>query len=160
MTVDDKITSSLNDSTLKQLNLEPPTEISSGTPVFEAADKMGDNGFGCILITEAGKLIGIFTERDVLLKLSIADVDESRSVDEFMTKDPVTLKLNQKISEAVNEMSTHGYRHLPIMDEENSKCVGILTAKKIIEFVVEFLPEQVYNLPPSLDQSMPTPEGG
>ena len=102
----------------------------------------------------------MFTERDVMFKLSNADVDESRSVDEFMTKDPVTLKLSQKISEAVNEMSAHGYRHLPIMDEENSKCVGILTAKKIIEFVVEFLPEQVYNLPPSLDQSMPTPEGG
>ena len=145
---------------MKQLNLEPPTEISSGTPVFEAADKMGDNGFGCILITKAGKLIGIFTERDVLLKLSIADVDESQSVDEFMTKDPVTLKLNHKISEAVREMSAHGYRHLPIMDEKDNKCVGILTAKKIVKYVVEFIPEQVYNLPPSLNQSMLTPEGG
>ncbi|MCH8272482.1 MAG: CBS domain-containing protein [Candidatus Marinimicrobia bacterium] len=160
MTVDDKITNSLNSSTLKQLHLEPPIEIPSDTPIFEAVDKMGDNGFGCILVTEGGKLAGIFTERDVLLKISISDVDKSRSVDEFMTKEPDTLRVTDTISDAVKEMSSRGYRHLPIMDEENSKCVGILTAKKIIKFVVEFIPEQVYNLPPSLDQSMLTPEGG
>ena len=160
MTVDDKITNSLNSSTLKQLHLEPPIEIPSDTPIFEAVDKMGDNGFGCILVAEGGKLVGIFTERDVLMKISISDVDESRSVDEFMTKDPDTLRVTHTISDAVKEMSSRGYRHLPIMDEENSKCVGILTAKKIIKFVVEFIPEQVYNLPPSLDQSMLTPEGG
>lgn len=160
MTVDDKITDSLTSSTLEKLELEPPVEIPSGTPIFEAADKMADNGFGCVLVTEGGKLVGIFTERDVLLKISVSDVDEAQSVDDFMTKDPETLKVTQKISDAVREMSSRGYRHLPIMDEGNSKCVGILTAKKIIEFVVEFLPEQVYNLPPSLNQSMSTPEGG
>ncbi|MCH7818008.1 MAG: CBS domain-containing protein [Candidatus Marinimicrobia bacterium] len=160
MTVDDTITNSLNSSTLKQLNLEPPIEIPSGTPVFEAVDKMSDNGFGCILVTDGGKLVGIFTERDVLLKISISDVNESQSVDEFMTKEPDTLKVTNTLSDAVREMSSRGYRHLPIMDEENSKCVGIITAKQIIKYVVEFIPEQVYNLPPSLDQSMLTPEGG
>ena len=160
MTVDDKITNSLNSSTLEQLNLEPPIEIPSDTPIFEAMDKMGDNGFGCILVADGGKLVGIFTERDVLLKISISDVDESQTVDEFMTKEPDTLRVTHTISDAVREMSSRGYRHLPIMDEENSKCVGILTAKRIVKYVVEFIPEQVYNLPPSLDQSMLTPEGG
>ena len=160
MTVDDKITNSLNSSTLSNLYLEPPIEIPSGTPIFEAVDKMSDNGFGCILITDDGKLVGIFTERDVLMKISISDVDESRSVDEFMTKDPETLRVTHTMSDAVREMSSRGYRHLPIMDEKDNKCVGILTAKKIVKYVVEFIPEQVYNLPPSLDQNMPTPEGG
>ena len=160
MTVDDKITNSLNSSTLSKLYLEPPIEIPSGTPIFEAVDKMSDNGFGCILVTKDEKLVGIFTERDVLLKISISDINESQSVDEFMTKEPETLRVTHTLADAVREMSSRGYRHLPIMDREDSKCVGILTAKIIIEFVVEFLPEQVYNLPPSLDQSMPTPEGG
>ena len=160
MTVDDKITESLTDSTLKKLELEPPIEIPAGTPIFDAVAKMAENGFGCVLVTDGGKLVGIFTERDVLMKISISEVDESQTVNSFMTKDPVTLKLSQKISEAVKEMSSHGYRHLPIMDEDNTQCIGVLTAKIIVEFVVEFLPEQVYNLPPSLDQSMSTPEGG
>jgi len=121
---------------------------------------MGENDFGCILVNDGDDLVGIFTERDVLIKISIADVDESKAVDEFMTKDPVTMNLNDKISEAVGKMSAHGYRHLPIMDQDEGNCVGILTAKIIIGYVVEYLPEQVYNLPPSLDQSMSTPEGG
>ena len=159
MTIDDKITDALNNLSLEQLNLEPPVSVDINSSVYEAVSKMDKHGYGCVLVNDADVLTGIFTERDILLKLEESDIDDSKPVREFMAAEPVTLSADDKIVDAVREMSTSGYRHLPIMDS-NGKCMGILTARMIVDFVVEFLPEQVYNLPPSPDQNMLTPEGG
>ena len=159
MTTDDKITDALKNLSLGHLDLEPPVSVDIDSSVSEAVDKMDKNGYGCVLVTDGDDLTGIFTERDILMKLEESDIDESKPVKEFMAAEPVTLSVENKIADAVEEMSSSGYRHLPIMDSEG-KCMGILTARMIVDFVVEFLPEQVYNLPPSPDQSMLTAEGG
>ena len=159
MTTDDKITDALKNLSLGHLDLEPPVSVDIDSSVSEAVNEMDKNGYGCVLVTDGDDLTGIFTERDILMKLEESDIDESKPVKEFMASEPVTLSVENKIADAVEEMSSSGYRHLPIMDSEG-KCMGILTARMIVDFVVEFLPEQVYNLPPSPDQSMLTAEGG
>jgi len=160
MTVDDKITSALKVSSLGNLKLESPAMVESGLSVFDAVDKMGLNEYGCILVEKDSRLVGIFTERDVLMKIATLERHDESPVNDFMASDPVTLTIDSSIADAVNEMSSHGYRHIPVMDKNNEKCLGIITAKNIIDFVVEYLPEQVYNLPPLPNQSMLTPEGG
>jgi len=160
MTIDDKITSALKDSTLARLRLDSPVMIDAGTEVSAAIAKMSQNDSGCVLITDNGNLVGIFTERDMLMKMVSIGQNEGKTVDEFMTREPVTLGIDNTIAKAVHEMSSHGYRHLPVMDKNGERCVGLLTAKIIVKFVVEFLPDQVYNLPPTPNQSMLTPEGG
>ena len=160
MTIDDKITSALKDSTLARLKLKAPVVVETGTEVSAAIAKMNQTDFGYVLIMDNGNLVGIFTERDILMKMASIAETGGKTIDEFMTREPVTLRINNSIAEAVYEMSAHGYRHLPVMDENSDKCVGLLTAKIIVKFVADFLPDQVYNLPPTPNQSMLTPEGG
>jgi len=160
MTIDDKITSALKESTLARLKLRKPVMVETGSDVSAAIAKMNKTDLGYVLIMDNDNLIGIFTERDILMKMaSIAETGD-KTVDEFMTPEPVTLGINNSIAKAVSQMSAHGYRHLPVMDENGDKCVGLLTSKSIVKFVVDFLPDQVYNLPPTPNQSMLTPEGG
>ena len=160
MTVNDKITNALNVSPLRHLKLEKPVFVETGTTVLDAVAKMDKSGFGCVLIADKGKLKGIFTERDILMKLADLDRESTDSIDKYMSSDPLTYSGDKCISKAVREMNSHGYRHLPVMDESGDNCLGILTARIILDFVVEYLPDQVYNLPPTHDQSMLTPEGG
>ncbi|MCH8927429.1 MAG: CBS domain-containing protein [Candidatus Marinimicrobia bacterium] len=160
MTIDDKITSALKESTLARLKLKSPVMVDAGTEVAVAIEKMNQTDYGYVLVMENGILIGIFTERDILMKMaSISDTD-GKSIDEFMTRDPVTLRIDSTIAKAVYEMSAHGYRHLPVLDKNGEKCVGMVAAKNIVKFVADFLPDQVYNLPPTPNQQMLTPEGG
>lgn len=160
MTIDDKITNALKDSTLARLNLRSPVMVDAGTKVSAAIEKMSQTDLGYVLVMDDGNLVGIFTERDILMKMTSISETDSKNVDEFMTQDPVTIGIDSTIAKAVYEMSANGYRHLPVMDKNGEKCVGMVAAKIIVKFVVDFLPEQVYNLPPTPNQNMLTPEGG
>jgi CBS domain-containing protein len=114
---------------------------------------------GCVLVSEAGRPIGIFTERDVLMKVVARDVKLSEPVDKFMTPDPQTLSPDHTIGDAVLLMTEKQFRHVPVVGNDGV-ARGIVSIKDIITLVAELFPEQVLNLPPRPHQRMETPEGG
>ncbi|MBY0458338.1 MAG: CBS domain-containing protein, partial [Gemmataceae bacterium] len=59
---------------------------------------------------------------------------------------------------AVERMQKGGYRHVPVVDEDN-RPVGVLSAKRIVHYLVEHFPATVYNLPPDPDRVPDTAEG-
>jgi CBS domain-containing protein len=145
---------------ISTLPLTPPVTVEAGTPVGQVLDKVQENRVGCVLVYEAGRLAGILTERDILMKVVARDVDyASAKIDDFMTRNPATLSPDDSIGDAASLMTERHFRHIPIIGHDGA-AVGVASIKDIIQLLAESFPEQVLNLPPRPHQKMETPEGG
>jgi len=119
------------------MNPRQPLLVAPGTSVREVIQLMVDNSIGCVLIVEDDNIRGVFTERDVLLKLNV-DYEQhlDKPVDQFMTEDPQTLSSDAKIAFAVQRMDLGGYRHLPIV-EPDGKLTGVISVRDILSFLTD-----------------------
>src|SRR2546423_8665630 len=98
--------------------------LTSDTPALDAIDKMKQARVGCALIIDDGKLIGIFTERDVLNKLTGKDaLPPTTSVRELMSPNPETLRETDSVATALNKMSMGRYRHIPVLKGDGTYAV-------------------------------------
>lgn len=111
-----------------------PVTIDASALAREAAAEMNRRDIGCLLVNEDGKLVGIFSERDVLNKVSADPSVLDRPVSELMTRDPETISLQDSIAYALQAMDVGGYRHLPIVDEDG-RPVGIISIRDILRFL-------------------------
>jgi CBS domain-containing protein len=105
---------------------------------------------GCLLVVDDGRLLGILTERDLLLKLERGDVE--RPVRDLMTPDPEVLSPEDPIVYALNKMSVGGFRHVPLLDDAG-RPVGIVSVRDIVDYIVDFFPNDVLTVPPDPVQS-------
>jgi CBS domain-containing protein len=137
---------------------QDPTIVSPSTRIRDAVELLKKKKKGCVLICEGGVLQGIFTERDLLMRV----FGENRSMDtpvgELMTPNPCTARLDETVADVVKKMRNGGHRHLPVIDAKG-QLIGVLSVKHIVHFLVDHFPEEVYNLPPDPDEILPTPEG-
>ena len=111
-----------------------PIRISSETKVRDAISEMVQQGIGCVLVEKDGTVTGIFTERDVLNKVSQDTANLDRPVSEFMTADPETITGQDSIAFALHTMDIGGYRHLPVVDPGGCPG-GILSVRDIMRFL-------------------------
>jgi CBS domain-containing protein len=129
--------------------LKPPITVTARASVREAVDAMNRDSVGCVLVVSNGQLAGVFTERDVLTKVVSHSVDpDTTSIDRVMTEDPECLTLDDGIVYALNKMSVGGFRHIPLVDEQN-RPTGVVAMRNIVDYLVHLFPTQVLNLPPS-----------
>ncbi len=141
------------------LDRTPPVVVESGTSIGTVVEEIERGAVGCVVVCQGPKLIGILTERDVLVKVVARDVDYARPVDEFMTPDPITLPLSATIGEAVNIMIEREFRHIPITEDGGEKPLAVFSIKDVIDLVAQSFPAHVLNLPPRPHQEMSTREG-
>ena len=112
-----------------------------GELVAKAAQRMASRSVGAMLVIESGRLIGIFTERDVLFRVVAKGLDAKRTrVAEVMTPKPVTVDADLPLGYALVVMHREGFRHLPVV--KDGKAVGIISARialdpELEEFVSE-----------------------
>ena len=132
---------------VSRLQPTPPLQVRPDETVAATVALMRDQRVGCVLVCEGGKLLGIFTERDLMRRVLAAGKPLTVAVRDVMTPDPVVVRPKQAIGVAVHHMEEGGYRHLPVVDEEG-RAIGILSVKRIIHYLVEHFPGTVYNLPP------------
>ncbi|GIW40695.1 MAG: hypothetical protein KatS3mg076_1272 [Candidatus Binatia bacterium] len=125
----------------------PAVTVSPSASVAEAVRRMVEHKVGCVLVEDGGKLVGIFTERDVLVKVLAKVPPEATRVGDLMTSDPETLPPDAKIAFALNKMSVGGFRHIPVV-EADGKPVGVVSMRDIVNYVVDLFPDEVLNLPP------------
>jgi CBS domain-containing protein len=126
--------------------------------VADAVALMRQHRVGCVLVCEGHKIVGIFTERDLLRRIVATGKAMETRLIECMTPNPVTVQPKESVSAALRRMEEGGYRHLPVIDADG-KPVGILSAKRIVHYLAEHFPTTVYNLPPDPNTVPPTPEG-
>ncbi len=116
-----------------------PMVVSPTMPVREVIRLLVDNKVGCVVVAEQGKLAGIFSERDVLMRLGERAVElGDHPVSEFMTPKVETLPPTAKIAFAVQRMDQGGYRHVPIVNEQG-EATGIFSVRDILSYLTRKL---------------------
>jgi CBS domain-containing protein len=130
---------------IRVLNPRPPLFMAPEGTLAEAIGLMREYRVGCLLVVKDERLVGIITERDLLLKLDGAD--RSRPVRDLMTLEPEVLTLDAPIVYALNKMSVGGFRHVPLVDGDH-RPVGVVSVKDIIDYIVDFFPNDVLTVPP------------
>jgi CBS domain-containing protein len=116
--------------------LRPPkaVAISPGTSIRDAINTMIQNNMGAVLIVDnAGQLIGILSERDVLMRvLDGRDRATELPVEQFMTHNPEAVGPDDRINFVVHKMAAAGYRHVPVVS--GGRPVGMVSVRDIIRF--------------------------
>ena len=96
-----------------------------GTSVREVCRLMAEHQCGSVLVTERGRLLGIFTRGDLVRRVLAPGRDPNLTLlVEVMTKDPDTIRSRDSVDEAIRRMDEYGYRHLPVV--ERGAVVGMV----------------------------------
>jgi CBS domain-containing protein len=148
----------LNELRIRHLPLRSPVLVERSATISETVAAMKDKLLGCALVCEQGRLIGLFTERDLLNKVIGEQISHSSSVEQFMTPDPAKLSLDDTIAEAMRVMYKGDYRNIPIVDL-NGHAAGVVTVHDLISYFAEHFPKEALNLPPDTTQMMMQAEG-
>ncbi|MBI2825426.1 MAG: CBS domain-containing protein [Planctomycetia bacterium] len=115
-----------------------PLSVDAATPVAEVLRLMVDESVGCVVITRDDDMVGIFTERDALMRLNVDAADHAeRPIRDFMTGSPETIELDAPIAFALHKMDVGGYRHIPVMNE--GKVTGVISVRDILRHITEGL---------------------
>ena len=106
--------------------------VSPGASVREAARLMAERNVGALpVVGEGGRLVGILSERDIVRRVVAAGRDpDSTRVSEVMTPDPVTVRPDYTLADALRVMAQLNVRHLPVVDE-GGRLVGIISVRDI-----------------------------
>lgn len=128
--------------------------IAPDSPVSAALRLMADKDVGALVVTEAGRLAGIITERDVVRKLTMNGHNaENTAVRAIMTDRIFYVRPDQTIEECMALMTEQHLRHLPVLD--NDQLVGMVSIRDVVadlvseqSFMIEQLENYVYMLPP------------
>ena len=134
-------------------------QAPSSTSVRDAVLLMQKTESAYLILADGKKPVGIFTESDLTQKILGRDVDWNAPVREFMTKEPVALRLDDTVGRAIDRMAELSFAHIPLVDERQ-RLVGSLSVRTLIRFLAEFYPAEIYNLPPDIHQVHDTAEGG
>ncbi|HEV3256715.1 MAG TPA: CBS domain-containing protein [Gemmataceae bacterium] len=143
---------------VSRLHPTPPLQVSPSQTVAEAVELMRHEQVGCLLVCEGDRVLGIFTERDLMKRVLAEGKPLTTPVAQCMTPNPIVVHPKEPIAAAVRHMELGGYRHLPVVDEAG-RPVGVLSVKRIVHYLVEHFPATVYNLPPDPD-SVPNEREG
>jgi CBS domain-containing protein len=109
--------------------------------VRTAAKKMAEHRCGSILVCDGEQLRGIFTERDLLVRVVAAGRDAARTkLAEVMTREPDTIEGSEPVVEAVRRMDECGYHHLPVL--EGNRLLGVIAQRDVpLDVMVRLQPE-------------------
>jgi len=140
-----------------RLDPSPPRAVGRAAAVADAVDLMRRDNVGCVLVCDGDRLVGLFTERDLMTRVLAVGKPLSHPVAEVMTPDPETVAPKDPIRLAVRKMKAGGHRHLPVVDEAG-RPVGLVSVKGVVRYLVEHYPAAVYNQPPP-GQVPDSPEG-
>ena len=139
----------LLEDTVRLLAPSEPLRLKPDHSVARAIGAMVQNRRAAVVIVDdADRLIGIFTERDVLTRVMGAGrVARDTLLADVMTPDPESLRPDDRICYAINRMHAGGFRSLPLVDDAH-RPIGIITVNDVVRWLAEIFPEAVLNLRP------------
>jgi CBS domain-containing protein len=124
----------------------PPPIVEPGVSVMDAVGVMARDRVGAVAIVENEVLQGIFTERDLMLRVvQTKRSPETTTVRDVMTPDVKTVVDTSTAEEAIDVMLVEHLRHLPILDGDG-RVLGMLSIRALLEDQVEDLRHEVSSL--------------
>ncbi len=122
---------------LGELAVRDYLEVTPETSVADTVRRMNEGGHHCALIVSDKRLAGIFTERDVLIKLAgCGELPSDRPISDLMVEQPTTLSRTDTVALALNRMMVRGYRHIPVVDGDGN-LAGVVSVRDILRYLVE-----------------------
>jgi CBS domain-containing protein len=140
------------------IELGLPLVLDGSTTVDGVIQAMRDRHLGYSLITDEGKLAGIFTERDVLRSVLEENEVLQQPVSKLMTPAPVCVLTDATVWRVVSLMQEGGFRQIPVVDAQQ-RVVACVRHKDVAEYLVNHFARHILNLPPDPQQLATTPEG-
>jgi CBS domain-containing protein len=120
----------VSDAMSRELNRTGPE-----TTIVEAASLMSQRRVGSTLVCRGDRLVGIFTERDILRAVSHDASAMGDSLEHWMTRKPLTVAPDTDLDEALRIMVEGHFRHLPVQEE--GQLVGMLSMRDVSRVSLE-----------------------
>ena len=122
---------------VQSLGPKPLISVTPTTTVAETLDLLVSQAIGCVFVVNDGQVVGVFSERDALLRLNTeVSAYRDRPIADFMTPNPHCLGFDAKVGFAVQQMDLGGYRHIPIVDEQGSPQ-GVISVRDILNYLAQ-----------------------
>lgn len=146
-------------STVKQLIADRPVyTVEKGSTVRSAAMFMADQNIGATPVMDGDRLIGVFSERDVINRVVAKGLDPSTTtVNQVMTTDLVVAAVEDTYESCLKKMRRAGIRHLPVIDAD--KLVGFISLRDLLQIDIsekddklEFLNSYMFHVSPGLEK--------
>jgi CBS domain-containing protein len=132
--------------------------IEPSTSLADAIEAMKRDEGGCAIVCEGERVVGVFTERDLLAKIVGMNIDLQAPVSAWMSREVSTLTREATIGEAVGIMNEKSFRNIPLVND--GELVGSISVFDVISYLAESYPKETMNLPPNTDQIMAEEDGG
>lgn len=102
------------------------------TTVAKAAKLMTQKNTGAVMVVEGKRLVGIFTERDIVVSVIAQGRDVATThIGDVMTREPLTVGPEEIFGRALLLMHEHGFRHVPVVDK--GEPVGIVSSRSALD---------------------------
>ncbi|VVB61565.1 Inosine-5'-monophosphate dehydrogenase [uncultured archaeon] len=112
--------------------MHKPTFVDKDATVKEVAKVMAEKSIGSVLVGSAERVLGIFSERDLLVKVAANDVDcNSAKVKDYMTAPVKAIDVNLSIFDVQSIMIENHIRRLPVT--QGGRIVGMVSARNVME---------------------------
>lgn len=146
------------------LSTRSPLIFSEGTATSEAMRAMQAEHRGVVLVTSDGTantpLSGIFTERDILLRVINRGRNPAETpLADVMSHEPEFLQADARVAWVLNMMAVGGFRHVPVVNLRGCP-IAVISVRDIVEFLVEAFPNEILNLPPDFGVRKDIPRDG
>jgi len=132
-TAHDRVERSLMEDPVSVLKPRPAVTLTPSATVGEAIQAMLANNIGAVLIVEGGKLVGIFSERDLLTRVAGTADYARQPVRGYMTSNPETIGLTDSLAFALHKMDCGGYRHLPVI--KDGQPLGVISVRDMLRHI-------------------------
>ena len=120
-------------------------QVRSGDMVVEALRLMRDNRVRSVLVIDDDKLVGIVTQGDCAIKVLLPGLDAKQTpVSQVMTRNPVTVKPDDRLDGCMAMMAERSFRHLPVM--EAGKVIGVISIGDVVKDIIRDLEDNVGDL--------------
>ena len=131
----DPLEKALAEETVAAIQSTPVAMVTPETRVHAALQTLANLNVSCLLVEDQGKLVGVFSDRDVLERVALEyDEVKDRPVRELMTANPVVVYESDSAAAALSIMAVSGFRHVPVTKVDGT-IVGIISPQRVTEFL-------------------------
>lgn len=121
---------------LEAVDAAPAVVVEPTLGLSDAIRRMQAEHLDCLLVCQGDRLLGIFTDRDAMVRVAGKQLD-AFDIRDFMTPDPVVLRRDDTLAVAIHKMAIGEFRHIPIVDGECA--IGVVSAADLFRHIASSL---------------------